>query len=245
MISPAGEMLRRIKKLRYKIRRPVSAHYDDIILPLDFAEISESLRKTLYFGRYEVDEARIIHDKLAMDDIVLELGAGIGYLSALCAKRIGNERVYAFEANPNLEKVIRKTYALNAVQPALAMAALGHRPGKTSFFLEHNFWSSSTVKRSADATAIDVEMRDLNSEISRLSPTFLICDIEGGETELFSAIDFAGIRKLCVELHPHVVSNIALNGVLRKILEAGFECDFALSCNNTFFFERTPRPPGD
>ena len=238
MIRPDGNTARRLKKLRYRFSRPSTARYGDIILPLDFDEISEEMRKTIYFGRYEVDEAKMIEKKLSADDIVLEIGAGIGYLSALCAKRIGSDRVFAFEANALLERVIRRTYALNEVQPELTIAALGAQPGTMSFFLERNFWSSSLIRRSPGARSIDVEVRDAGAELSRIRPTFVLCDIEGGEAQLIPALDFAGVRKLSVEFHPHVVGSAALNPVLRAILDAGFSCDFQLSRDNRFFFER-------
>ena len=38
--------------------------------------------------------------------MILELGIGPGYISAMCAKVCGSESVYSFEANPALESLI-------------------------------------------------------------------------------------------------------------------------------------------
>src|SRR5207237_906870 len=59
--------------------------------------------RTVSRGRYEQDECRLIEQVLSPADVVLEVGAGLGLVSAYCAKRLGSSRVFAYEANPDLE----------------------------------------------------------------------------------------------------------------------------------------------
>ena len=43
---------------------------------------------------------------LTSEDRVLDIGACTGLTSAICAKRIGSERVLSYEANTRLQRVI-------------------------------------------------------------------------------------------------------------------------------------------
>src|SRR2546425_11253511 len=75
--------------------------------------LSPQVERTVSRGRYEQDEFRLIEQVLSPGDVVLEVGAGLGLVSAYCAKRLGSSRVFAYEANPDLEACIRETYSLN------------------------------------------------------------------------------------------------------------------------------------
>ena len=83
--------------------------------------MSPQVERTVSRGRYEQDEFRLIEQVLSPGDVVLEVGAGLGLVSAYCAKRLGSSRVFAYEANPDLEACIRETFSLNEVQPTLEM----------------------------------------------------------------------------------------------------------------------------
>src|SRR5262245_58379142 len=65
--------------------------------------ILDSIEREMY-ERPELEIARV---KLQRDDVVLELGSGIGFITTYCAKRIGSDRVFTYEANPALESHIR------------------------------------------------------------------------------------------------------------------------------------------
>jgi predicted O-methyltransferase YrrM len=71
--------------------------------------MSRRVEQAISKGGYERDELRLIGMLLSPSDVVLEIGAGLGVVSAYCAKRLGSSRVFAFEANPDLEPRIRET----------------------------------------------------------------------------------------------------------------------------------------
>jgi hypothetical protein len=66
-------------------------------------------------GLYELPERTLVTQALENDDVVLELGTGIGVVTVICAKRLGAGRVHSFEANPMLISVARETFRLNEV----------------------------------------------------------------------------------------------------------------------------------
>lgn len=230
--------MRRLRKLRLAFGKPALAENSGVILPLLAKGISPALQRAIYLDPYEAHERGVIERKITSDDIVLELGAGIGFISTLCAKRIGGERVFAVEANPVMADAIRKTYQLNGVTPQLFCGLLGKDEGEETFYIENNFISSSTHLRSQTAQAVTTRRYDARAFISKIKPTFLICDIEGGEQELLAYMPLDGVRKLCIELHPHVIGNAATSAIFQGLLEQGFVCDFLNSSGKVFFFER-------
>lgn len=238
MIRKNGRTMRRLKKLKLKFSSPSVAENAGVLLPIAAAGVSAELRRAIYLDPYEAHERSIIDKKLAADDVVLELGAGIGFISTLCAQRIGSERVHAVEANPVMAETIRETYRLNGVSPNLTCGLLGREDGEAVFYTERNFISSSTRQRSADAVAINTRSYDAQAFVDRIRPTFLICDIEGGELDLFNYLDLGAIRKLSLELHPHVIGNAETSRLFHRLLDQGFVCDFLLSSGRVYFFER-------
>ncbi len=238
MIRKDGRTMRRLRKLRLKFGKPALAENTGVLLPVSAKGVSPALLRAIYLDPYEAHERAIILSKLAPDDVILELGAGIGFISTLCAKRIGSERVFAVEANPVMAETIRQTYRLNGVFPQLTGGLLGQGEGEETFYVETNFISSSTHQRSASATPVTVQRYDARAFIQEVKPTFLICDIEGGEQELLAYMPLDGVKKLCIELHPHVIGNQGTSAIFSRLLNEGFVCDFLLSSGKVFFFER-------
>jgi FkbM family methyltransferase len=179
-------------------------------------------------GSYEADELEMVQKRLAPDDVVMELGTGLGLLSTFCAKRIGSARVFTFEANPALEPIIRSTFELNGVSPTLEMRAVGPRAGTVTFHVTPDFWGASTVKYRR-AQTISVPMTPFNEHAARIRPTFLIIDIEGGEYELVSQMDLGGVRSVAIELHPAIIGRERTQAVLGAFEAQGFTQDASLS----------------
>lgn len=199
---------------------------------------SPRLKSLFYQQRYECSEAKCVIEKLEPDDLIVEFGAGIGYISTLCAKLIGSDRVFAYEANPILIPMIKKTFETNNVHPTLTEALLGCTTGKTSFFLQQDFFSSSIHKRTNEAREMQVSAVDINHEISRLNPTFLIIDVEGGEYDLVSYIDWRGIKKILIELHEQIIGKSNTDEIRAKLTKYGFTVDPGLSSARVVYLER-------
>ncbi len=229
---------RRIKKLLWWVHVPAWVDNQGVLLPTEGPGISPAIRKEIFFGDYEAREIEIVAKRLADDDVVMELGAGIGYLSAYCAMRIGSERVFAYEANPALMELIAATYRANGVAPVVRNVLLAEGEGSREFHVEPEFWASSAVQGSGKANTISVPQADLNTELRRVRPSFLIVDIEGGEIEFFETADLATVRKICVETHPGIHSSAALSQMLGRLIAQGFALDFTLMRKNVLYLLR-------
>jgi len=219
------------------VARPSQVRLRGVLIQLD-EEVPDAVRHQIYSERYERGEARCIVARLEPDDVVLEIGGGIGFLSTLCAQRIGSERVFSYEANPELIGWSERTYELNGVFPTLTSAMLGQTSTQRVLYVESEFVSSSTLRRSSQGKKILVPQLEVNREIERVNRSMLVMDIEGGESELVPAINWRGIRKVVLELHPGVIGKDGAEKVMSHLLDAGFLEDRRLSTTRKKYLER-------
>ena len=204
-------------------------------------QASSSYARSIYRDTHEAEERAIVSRNLEPEDTVLECGAGMGVVTALCCQRIGSERVHAFEANAKLEPVLRHTFALNKVSPHLEMKMVSLDGGQHDFFAAERFVVSSRYNNSAQ---YEGEQQQLDSVpiqqlIDELQPTFLIMDIEGAEVDLADeGLNLHSLRKLCIEMHPHIVGDEAITGLVSSLIRQGFTLRLKESQDDVLFFSR-------
>ena len=238
MIRPGGKTEKRIRRMLWPFPKAGYTTNFGVRLPLKHPAITPPILKDIFFGVYESKEAELVQKKIAADDVVMEVGAGIGFLSALSAKVVGSERVFAYEANPQLMDVIKQVHQLNRVAPTVSNVLLGEGAGEREFWLEKNYWASSLIQGSADATPIRVRQIDLNQEIQRIQPSFMILDIEGGEYEFLRGARLDPIRKIVIEVHPHVLGYTRISEMLGWLFAAGFALDVGNPRKNVLYLFR-------
>lgn len=183
----------------------------------------------------------MVSSAVTPDDVVMELGTGLGLIATFCAKRIGPDRVFTYEANPQMEPLIRETFALNGVAPSLSMCLLGASAGEQPFFLHRDFWASSKIQSEGNTVQVSVPVRPLNEELARINPTFLVIDIEGGELELLDGIAFRNVRKVCMEVHEFAIGAEGVRRVREILNQAGFAPDPSMSTERVWLLQR-PAP---
>jgi FkbM family methyltransferase len=188
---------------------------------------------------YEPLEIAALQSTLNEQDVVMELGAGLGFLATYASKRIGSERVFTYEANPALEPLIRDTFAVNGVTPTLQLCVLGQSAGERKFFTDDDFRASSTVPSGEHQREIRVAVKRFDDELERIRPTFLIVDIEGGEYDLVQWSSFDGIRKILIEVHENAIGLAGIEAVRSTLARAGFAMDPRLSKGPCWFLSRS------
>jgi FkbM family methyltransferase len=217
--------LRKVRKwfvYQYRVRRRPVVTLGGVRIRVG-PHMSPPVERTVSRGLYEQDELRVIGDLLSPDDVVLEVGAGLGLLSAYCAKRLGSSRVFAYEANPDLEACIRETYSLNQVQPALEMCAVGADAGSATLYRDRHLWASSVLRPSGRTRPVVVPVKALSEIVRRVWPTLLIIDVEGAEHELFDHAHLPGVTRIVLELHEQVIGPAGARHVRSTLAAMGFE----------------------
>jgi FkbM family methyltransferase len=99
-------------------------------------------------GYYEGSELSALRSVVRPDDKILEIGAGIGFVSAYLLRVLGAARVWAVEADTRLLPIIRRTYELNAVSGTLIHGVACRHDAEARFHLQPSFWASSVIASS-------------------------------------------------------------------------------------------------
>lgn len=201
--------------------------------------MSRRVERALSRGSHERHQLRLIGALLSPGDVVLEVGAGLGLVSSYCAKRLGSSRVFAFEADPDLEPCIRQTYELNGVEPTLDMCAVGARAGRVTIYRNKHLVSSSVGRRRAGTQPVEVPGKALNYVVHRFRPTLLIIDAEAAARELFDGAELPTVTKIMLELHDRVIGPQATDQVRGTLTKLGFREDRGLSTSEHLVLRRS------
>ncbi|ANH09164.1 hypothetical protein shn_34155 (plasmid) [Shinella sp. HZN7] len=217
-----------------------------IRLRIDPDFMSPKLMEVIREGRYETPEARKIGKIVEEGDVILEIGAGIGFMTALMLKNPAVERVVSFEANPLLIPKIQRTLADNGLggqRFELHNAILGAEDsGTVDFHIHQDFWASSLRKTTATIRSFPIPLVSFDKTIRSCRPTVIVCDIEGGEKALFATSDLAGVRSVYIELHQRVLGPAGMRDVFQAFHDRGFHYDQTHSSGAIVLFSRIPDP---
>ncbi len=192
--------------------------------PKDDQFITGQTRGALKRNAYEASETNCVLKVVREGDVVIELGAGIGYMSTLVATKRAIKSVHAFEANPHLIPYIQSVHAANGVTNAhVTNAILGPRAGTADFYVRRKFIASSLDPSTDDDILSTEKIPVLNAKsvFDDIKPTVLICDIEGAEVDLIPKLDLAQLRAAVIELHPQWIGPEGMNTVFRAFMDAG------------------------
>lgn len=241
-----GCLARELRVATLKFRRPEVAETHGVKLWLAAPVLRKGHRRQIVRHQYEEAELSILDATLTSEDSVLELGAGIGLTSIFCAKRIGDgAKIHALEANPALVPVLERNFRLNGVWPDFHNMAAAKETGEVEFALDRSYTSSGLHGRPSETVErVRLPAAGFQDLLDRYRPSYLIMDIEGGEIDLLPGADLTCVRKICLEVHPEIVGDAAISGVVAGLMAAGFLLHFSRSRKNVIYMERSPAAAG-
>jgi FkbM family methyltransferase len=220
-----------------------------VTIPDDPAIITPSIRRAIASGLFEAEEAYAVPRIVRPGDVVLEVGAGIGFISTLLARERAVRRVIAVEANPRLIGYMAELHALNGVAVTRRNAVLSNTPlPSMTFFLRRDFWMSSLMPGpNPFVGTVEVPTMSLNAVLRKERVSLIVCDIEGAETFLFDGADLSRVDRVFLELHDHVTGLKGVAAVFGALATAGFAYDPRHSTRACVLFQRihpdeVPRP---
>ena len=213
----------------------------------DDAVLSKNLLLSVLQGGYEDKENKVLKEKLEWDDIVLELGACIGFNSITAAK-INGGKVVSYEANPHLIPVLKLNQELNHISFEVRnKILLGQKsvPGTIPFNISHNACMSSFIDYSMPEHRVKetklIETEFAGDAITAIAPTFLMVDIEGGEEEFFSQPDFlknSSIKKILIDVSPDIIGERRCSEVVKNIMNSDFDLVTGSCHDSVLYFIR-------
>ena len=216
---------------------------DGLILSVPDAMLNERIAAKLASGGYEAQEARAVRMRLRAGQRVLELGAGIGYITCLCARITGVGNVTTVEANPAMLPVIRANLdrngagAVTLLYGAVAGMAGGDAP--IGFDTSRTFWAARLADQDTAPEAVaDVPRLGLGDLFETCRPDVVIMDIEGAEAHLFDASWPGFVRTVIVELHPGRYPDTVIRRIVDCMSQSGLTYDPGPSCGRVLGFRR-------
>ena len=166
----------------HRLRRTRQRVLDGVRLTTEPDLVPHRVRSFLFKNTYEDAERALVSRTVREGDRVLEIGGGIGFVGLLCARLAGARgAVLSYEANPNLEPVIRANYAINVLRPKLRMKAMSRNGGPVSFHVADNVLSSSMRARPEAEREVTVDSDALCDVLAEHRPDVLVMDVEGAE----------------------------------------------------------------
>lgn len=167
----------------------VIGEINGVRFPFDFA--LGKMVKSMYFGCYDFEIRRIIKKYLKPGGLFIDVGANIGYLSAVAAALVGKTgQVHSFEPVPRYFDYIQRTAKLNPEYKIMANnVALGETAGHACIAnhrrnLGGNSMVPGFVPKEDTKETFDIQVRRLDEYIQKqkLSHLSLIkIDTEGFE----------------------------------------------------------------
>jgi len=229
-INPKGFLL--IHIYDYKLR-----------IPLQYDGIGRALY--VYRSR-ELDHKWMIDNELLPGNVVLDLGANIGYYAIMEAKKIGSYgKIYAIEPDPRNVELFKNNIKLNNIVDIFdfEQCAISNENKNAEFVLSSktNLSSFDLKKNKDNSNSINVKTYDLGTYLKDKKRVDLIrMDIEGHEIEVFESLinfskDFQNHlpKKIIFETHFRVYEKKKeyVRKILREIFEIGYEIKYFSSPN--------------
>ena len=190
--------------------------------------LNETRIQRINAGRYERKEIDGALAVVRPGDRVLEMGAGLGLVGAIVAKKAAPEAVLSFEANPNLIPHIRALYALNGLQEKITLRnqvviSAPDQPETLLFHLRNSFLGSSLIDSDMrETTEVQVPTASFDDIRRSFKPDVLLMDIEGGELEFLRHAALDGLRAVVMEFHPEAYGREGMRECKRILERAGF-----------------------
>lgn len=238
--EPVPWLSRIERKLRIKsrkFRRPSVIQISGVKLHVDRKLLPGSVVRALYKERYEDREAALVNTVVTRGDRVLEIGAGIGFISLLCARRCGAEAVLSYEANPENEALIRHNYELNGLFPQLRNRAISVSSAERELFIEPNILSTGFINRGHGKVTV-VKCDAIGDVVQEFRPNCLVLDVEGAEIDLLPAAPLGGVNKIILETHARIVGDAAIRGLDIHLQSQGFTRFEALRQDRVWLYMR-------
>ncbi|MEJ2228770.1 MAG: FkbM family methyltransferase [Alphaproteobacteria bacterium] len=231
-----------------KFRKPRVIAIDGVKLEVNRKHMPPDVVRALYKERYEKRKSLLVREVVRPGDRVLEIGAGTGFISVLCAQRCGADAVLSFEANPANLPIIRRNFELNGITPQLRGQAISASGGKKRLYVAPNLLSSSLLEKGTTNgeetnkqtnASEEIETCGIAEVINEFRPNCITMDVGGAEAEILKIAPLDGVVKIIVATHEHVISKNTLDEMSKHLKSHGFEHNTAFETGRVHLYLRT------
>ena len=213
---------------------------NDLKVPKDGNFIQGRVRGRIKRGVFEDQMVQPARALVQEGDRVLELGSGIGYVTASILKSCAPASYVCFDGNAEVLVYAEAFLATNGfMDVTLRHGVLGQRKGRRAFYCRRPFLRSSLFEapqRSVERCV--VPMHNAKHTFAEIKPNVLICDIEGQEGTVLDLPDLSGLERALIRLNPDISGDSNVARVFAAMARGGLVYDAALSKGLTVAFRR-------
>jgi len=202
------------------------------LMYIDFRD--NGISKELYIHRKrEHFSTEFIKKFISEDEIIIDIGANIGYY-ALIESRLANKgKVYAVEPIPSNVYLLKRNIELNNCKNiSVFQFAIGDIDGKAKIYVYDKCnWCSLTKNLNANIiNEIEIITMTLDRFVESYVcqyPTFVRMDVEGYEYQIIKGasniLEKNKPLKLCIELHPHLMPRENMEELINILEQSDFK----------------------
>jgi FkbM family methyltransferase len=193
---------------------------------VDSPRILTAHKSTLLFGLHEIHERALVKRWLPRELPAVEFGGGLGVVSCITNRLLKQpDRHVVVEANPYLLDLLTTNKNLNRCSFQILNRVLAYwvdlaEISIAPMFVESRVGVPSQTMASVPTTSLESILNEMGFE-----ECSVVCDIEGAEVQLVQhEIDVIRRRVpfLLMELHPAIVGQDALDGLINSFRDAGY-----------------------
>lgn len=157
-----------------------------------FLDSKDSLSLSIYES-YEPLETQLVKREIKRGNVVLDLGANIGYYTLIFAKLVGEEgKVFAFEPDPTNFALLEKNIEMNGYKNViLVQKAVSNKDGKLKLYLsEYSMGDHAIFNLYEGCKFIDIEAIRLDDYFKNYEGKidFIKIDTEGAEEQAIQSM---------------------------------------------------------
>ena len=176
-------------------------------------------------GDYEQSDLTLMQHFIHPEDVVLELGAGVGITSALSSK-ITKKPVFVVDADSRLKSLMHAQEQANSCSINFIHGCIQHDTSQkyVSFFIHNEVWFSS-LSPTSDSSCVPVQVPVINfiELLEAKKPTVCIIDIEGAEVGLFNSKFLHLPKKIIIEIHFPKLGEASGCQIINEIIALGYQ----------------------
>ena len=179
-----------IKIIMKKIESNFKSDYAIVQGSKMFLDPGDSLDLSIN-GVYGELDTKIIREEIHEGDIVIDVGANIGYYTLIFAQLVGSSgKVFAFEPEPKNFEILKKNIKINNYQNIVAeQKIVSDKSGIVKLFIaEHGIVGHRINQQKSSQKFIEVESIILDNYIKKLNLdskiNFIKIDVEGSEPKV-------------------------------------------------------------
>jgi FkbM family methyltransferase len=226
---------RPVRSVRRRFNGYIISHFKSDFVEIDdhkiFLDPTDSLRLSLK-GVYSPFETEFVKKEIKKGDVVLDLGANIGYWTLVFARLVGNAgKVFAFEPDPANFAILKKNVEINGYQNVvLEQKAVTNKTSKIKLYLaeeknDNRIYDLIGNRKSieVDAVSLDDYFKNRNMKVD-----FIKMNIQGSEglvvQSMTTLLQNANELKIMTEFAPNFLKDLGIESeeFLKTFLKHGF-----------------------